>query len=124
MPSWALDNSISTIFGETEVINGVADDGTGFVVGLTVTVVGTVPPKLSLIAGRTLVAAIAASLTPLGMVTTLELAAVPLETIATKGAFPEVSNLEIKMSASPIEVKLGVSMFGLKFTAPVKMPAV
>jgi len=65
------------------MVNGVDASGAGFVVtGTTVTAVGTVPPKLSVVAGRAAVAGVVAVESPVERVITLEFGAVPEATLA------------------------------------------
>ena len=116
--------TISTIFVEEEKVDGVAAGEAGLVIGATVTAVGAVPPKLSLIAGSSFVLAIAATVPPLGILATLEFGVEPAETTATKGAFPEESNLEIKMSLPKADVRSAVPTPGSKSTLPLKYPVV
>jgi hypothetical protein len=63
-----------------------------------------------------------ASVTPLGMVATLEFSA-PAETTATEGTFPEESSFEMKISPSPFEVKFDIPAPGLKSIVLLKVPA-
>ena len=68
---------MSTILGEPEVINGVADTEAGLVVVITVKDSGAVAANVSFIAGSELDAGISATVTPTGKVTTCEFGSEP-----------------------------------------------
>jgi hypothetical protein len=73
---------MSTIVGEPVVINGVAESGAGFVMGLSITDDDGVFTNVSLIAGKRFVAGISANVMPVAKVATCEFGNGPAVTAA------------------------------------------
>ena len=99
---------MSTILVDVEVAKGVAKTDAGFEdIGTTVTVVGAVPVKESFTEGKTFVAGISASVTPLAKVATCELGNSPAVMVAVLEVELLTSGTEFETfeyADSPIEL--------------------